>query len=98
LRAQKKIRLTLAQGIPKAGKMDAIVKTAAELGADVIIPVSAARSVRRIEGEKSSAKVARWQKIVHEAARCTRSASVTVIEPVLSFNEMLGRAKPMRGN
>jgi 16S rRNA (uracil1498-N3)-methyltransferase len=93
LRAQKKIRLTLAQGIPKAGKMDAIVKTAAELGADVIIPVSAARSVRRIEGEKSSAKVARWQKIVHEAARCTRSASVTVIEPVLSFTEMLGRAE-----
>ena len=30
--ADKKIRMTLAQAIPKAGKMDLIVKTAAELG------------------------------------------------------------------
>lgn len=90
--AQRKIRLTLAQGIPKAGKMDGIVKTAAELGTDVIIPVAAARSVRRIEGEKSSAKVARWQKIVQEAARCTRNSYVTLVEPVLSFADMLKRA------
>jgi 16S rRNA (uracil1498-N3)-methyltransferase len=89
---QRKIRVTLAQGIPKAGKMDGIVRTAAELGTDVIIPVAAARSVRRMEGEKSSAKVARWQKIVQEAARCTQSSSVTVVEPVLSFADMLKRA------
>jgi len=89
---ERKIRLTLAQGIPKAGKMDGIVKTAAELGTDVVIPVAAARSVRRIEGEKSSAKVARWQKIVREAARCTRNSYVTVVEPVLSFADMLKRA------
>ena len=90
--ALRPIRLTLAQGIPKAGKMDGIVKTAAELGTDVIIPVAAARSIRRIEGEKSSAKVARWQKIVQEAARCTRNSYVTVVEPVLSFADMLKRA------
>jgi RsmE family RNA methyltransferase len=46
------------------------VKSAAELGADVIIPFDAARSVGRIAGEKSSLKVARWQKIAEEAARC----------------------------
>jgi 16S rRNA (uracil1498-N3)-methyltransferase len=90
--AERKIRLTLAQGIPKAGKMDEIVRTAAELGTDVIIPLTAARSVRRIEGEKSAAKVARWQKIVREAARCTRNSYVTVVEPVLSFADMLVRA------
>lgn len=88
---RRKIRLTLAQGIPKAGKMDGIVRTAAELGTDVIIPVAAARSVRRLEGEKSSAKVARWQKIAREAARCTRSSRVTAVEPVLSFADMLKR-------
>ena len=41
--AIKEIRITLAQAIPKAGKMDTIVKSAAELGADVIIPFDAAR-------------------------------------------------------
>jgi 16S rRNA (uracil1498-N3)-methyltransferase len=90
--ADKKIYSTLAQAIPKAGKMDLIVKTAAELGTDVIIPFTALRSVSRIEGEKASAKVARWQKIVQEAARCSRSPHVAVIEPVLSFTAMLLRA------
>lgn len=92
--ADKKISITLAQAIPKAGKMDLIVKTAAELGADVIIPFTAARSVSRIEGEKASAKVARWQKIVQEAARCSRSPRVAAIKPVLSFADMLSRAMP----
>ncbi|MEE9911781.1 MAG: 16S rRNA (uracil(1498)-N(3))-methyltransferase [Deltaproteobacteria bacterium] len=92
--AEKNISLTLAQALPKAGKMDLIVKTAAELGADVIIPFAAARSVSRIEGEKASAKVARWQKIVREAARCSRSPRLAAIEPVLSFSAMLSRAAP----
>lgn len=91
--AAKPIRTTLAQAIPKAGKMDAIVKTAAELGTDVIIPFTAARSVSRIAGVKASEKVARWQKIVRETARCSRSAQIAAVEPVLSFAEMLLRAE-----
>ncbi len=92
--ADKKISITLAQAIPKVGKMDLIIKTAAELGADVIIPFTAARSVSRIEGEKAGAKVTRWQKIVREAARCSRSPQVATIEPVLSFGDMLASAMP----
>lgn len=90
----KKISVTLAQAIPKAAKMDLIVKTAAELGVDEIIPFAAHRSVSRIEDERAEAKVRRWQKIVQEAARCTRSTSVTAIRPVMSFEDMLSRAKP----
>jgi 16S rRNA (uracil1498-N3)-methyltransferase len=93
-KTERKISITLAQAIPKAGKMDLIVKTAAELGADVIVPFIGGRSVSRFEGEKASMKVARWQKIVREAARCARSIRVTVVEPVLSFADMLSRATP----
>lgn len=92
--AEKKIQMTLAQAIPKAGKMDLIVKTAAELGTDVIIPFAADRSVGRIEAEKAQAKVARWQKIVREAARCSRSPLLAIIEPVMSFAGMLACATP----
>lgn len=92
--AEEKISLTLAQAIPKAGKMDLIVKTAAELGADVIIPFTAARSVGRIAGEKAEARVGRWQKIVREAARCSRSPRLAAIEPVSSFEDMLALAPP----
>jgi 16S rRNA (uracil1498-N3)-methyltransferase len=92
--ADKKIHITLAQAIPKAAKMDVIVKSAAELGTDVVIPFTALRSVSRIEGEKAAAKVARWQKIVQEAARCCRSVQVAAIEPVLSFADMLLKTTP----
>ena len=88
----KKIRITLAQAIPKASKMDTIVKSAAELGADVIIPFDAARSVSRIAGEKSSLKVARWQKIAGEAARCCHSSHIAKVSKVSSFADMLASA------
>ena len=90
--ADKKIRITLAQAIPKAGKMDTIVKSAAELGADVIIPFDAARSVGRIAGEKSSFKVARWQKIAGEAARCCHSSHIAKVSKISSFADMLTSA------
>lgn len=85
----KEIRITLAQAIPKARKMDAIVKSAAELGADRIIPFNAARSVGHVAEEKSSAKVARWQKIAMEAARSSHSSTVTKVLDVSSFKDML---------
>ncbi|MGV8058112.1 MAG: 16S rRNA (uracil(1498)-N(3))-methyltransferase [Smithellaceae bacterium] len=86
------IKITLGQALPKAGKMDGIVRQAAELGADVIIPFAAERSVSRIDGEKSSLKAARWQKIAREAARCSRSSQITDVLPVASLETMLARA------
>jgi 16S rRNA (uracil1498-N3)-methyltransferase len=90
--ADKKIRITLAQAIPKAGKLDTIVKSAAELGADVMIPFDAARSVGRIADEKSSLKVARWQKIAGEAARSSHSSHIAKVSKVSSFADMIALA------
>ncbi len=85
----KEIKITLGQALPKAGKMDMIVRTAAELGADRIIPFAAARSVSRISGDKSTLKTDRWRKISREAARCCRSAQITEVLPIASFEDML---------
>jgi 16S rRNA (uracil1498-N3)-methyltransferase len=86
------IKITLGQALPKANKMDVIVRGAAELGADVIIPFAAARSVRRIADEKSPLKTARWQKIAREAARCSRSSQITDILPIASLETVLAGA------
>jgi 16S rRNA (uracil1498-N3)-methyltransferase len=90
--ADKKIRITLAQAIPKAGKLDTIVKSAAELGVDIIIPFDAARSVGRIANEKSSLKVERWQKIAGEASRCSHSCHIAKVSKVSSFADMIALA------
>ena len=90
--ANKEVRITLAQAIPKARKMDTIVKSASELGADVIIPFDAARSVSHIANEKGSLKITRWQKIAGEAARCCHSNHVAKVSRILSFADMLTAA------
>ncbi|MEN6331003.1 MAG: 16S rRNA (uracil(1498)-N(3))-methyltransferase [Smithella sp.] len=90
--AGKEIKITLGQALPKAGKMDVIVRGAAELGADVIIPFAAERSVSRIAVEKNLLKTARWQKIACEAARCSRSSQITEVLPVASYETMLAQA------
>jgi 16S rRNA (uracil1498-N3)-methyltransferase len=90
--AAKEIRITLAQALPKARKMDAIVKSAAELGADIIIPFDAARSVGHIVEEKSYSKAARWQKIAREAARSSHSNNIMKVSEVSSFTDMLSAA------
>lgn len=90
--ADKEIKITLAQAIPKAKKMDVIVKSAAELGADMVIPFAAARSVSHIGDEKGSLKVARWQKIAREAARSSHGSHITEVSRVSSFSDMLSLA------
>ena len=92
----RNIKITLGQALPKAGKMDVIVRHAAELGADVIIPFTAERSVSRIAVEKNPLKTARWQKIAREAARCSRSSQITEVLPVVSYEAMLAQTGGQR--
>lgn len=89
---EKEIRITLAQALPKAKKMDIIIKSSAELGADAIIPFIAARSISQIADEKNSSKVARWQKIAQEAARSSHSNCITAVSKILSFTDMIAAA------
>ncbi len=84
-RENKEINITLAQALPKASKMDLIVKSAAELGVDLIIPLAAERSVSRIDADKEVQKIKRWQKIAIEASRASRSGTITKVANIASL-------------
>lgn len=81
--------ITLLQALPKANKMDSIVRKATELGARRIIPFRAARSVPQLTAEKAQARVSRWRSIATEAARQCGRADIPEVSDVLSFEEML---------
>lgn len=85
----KEINITLAQALPKAAKMDLIVKSAAELGVDLIIPFAAERSVSRMETDRAVQKIKRWQKIAIEASRASRSGTITKVENIASFKSAI---------
>ncbi len=84
--------VTLCQAIPKAEKMDGIIRHATELGANRIIPFLSARSIPRwkTSGDKSSShKLERWRKIAVEACRQSGRADIPDITDILSFQDML---------
>ncbi|MGZ3580780.1 MAG: 16S rRNA (uracil(1498)-N(3))-methyltransferase [Syntrophales bacterium] len=86
-------RITLLQALPKANKMDSIVRKATELGAHTIIPFRSARSIPQLTTEKARARVSRWRSIATEAARQCGRADIPGINDVLSIEEMPASAE-----
>ncbi len=60
--------IDLFQGIPKAGKLEKIVRHATEIGANAFYPVAFERCVAKYEKKNSAAKIERLQKIAKSAA------------------------------
>jgi 16S rRNA (uracil1498-N3)-methyltransferase len=82
-------RITVLQALPKANKMDSIVRKATELGVRRIIPFRSARSVPQLTADKAHARVSRWRSIATEAARQCGRADIPEVDDVLSFEQML---------
>ncbi len=80
---ESKIKVTLAQCLPKAKKMDLIIQKCTELGAHKIIPALSERSVSKGE------KLPRWRKIAKEAAEQSGRSIIPEIAPLTSFEQVL---------
>jgi 16S rRNA (uracil1498-N3)-methyltransferase len=83
------IHVTLCQAVPKAEKMDGIIRHATELGAERIIPFIAERSVPRWRPEQLPRKRERWQKIAIEASRQCGRSDIPQIGEIVAFARML---------
>ncbi|TDV36990.1 16S rRNA (uracil1498-N3)-methyltransferase [Paraburkholderia caballeronis] len=72
--AEPPYRLTLAQGIAGSDKMDWLIEKAVELGASGFAPLTTARGVVRLSGERAQKRHAHWQRIVQAACeQCGRN-------------------------
>lgn len=86
------VRITLYQGMPKAGKMDLIVQKATELGAARIVPVITARVESASKGEYR--KLDRLRRISLEASKQSKRTIIPeVAEPceLAKIADSLGR-------
>ncbi|MBR3756413.1 MAG: 16S rRNA (uracil(1498)-N(3))-methyltransferase [Firmicutes bacterium] len=81
-------RVTLFQGVPKAGKMETIIQKCVELGVYAIVPVFMERTVV-VEKGNFGKKLDRWQKISDEAVKQCKRGVIPQIENQCSFKEML---------
>jgi 16S rRNA (uracil1498-N3)-methyltransferase len=80
-------RLTMYQALPKADKMDQIVRMGTELGVAAFVPVIASRSIKR--GSRRD----RWRRIAAEAAKQSRRSDVPEVSEPVTFATALERLR-----
>jgi len=70
---ESSVRIILCQGLLKSARFEWILEKGTELGVAVFVPTLCRRSLSGLE-EAGPAKIARWQRIIQEAAeQCGRS-------------------------
>jgi len=83
-------RLAVAFALTKGEKPDLTVQKLTELGMDRIVPVVAERSVSRPDATKGRAAADRWRRIVREAARQCRRATLPAVEELRPLRQLAG--------
>jgi 16S rRNA (uracil1498-N3)-methyltransferase len=72
--AEPPYRVILAQGVAGGDKMDWLIEKAVELGVAGIAPITAARGVVRLAGERALRRQAHWQALTRAACeQCGRN-------------------------
>ncbi len=81
--------IALGQSLPKASKMDLILRQGTELGIHRFIPLVTERSVSRPEPSQHEHKNERWQKILVEACRQCGRNDLPAMDSVTSWENGL---------
>ena len=67
-------QLSLIQGLPKGEKLELVLQKGTELWVSRFLPTPMARSVGKLKADREQKRLARWQKIIQEAACQTGQA------------------------
>lgn len=82
-------RLTLVQGMAKAGKVDLVIEKAVELNVEAVVPVLTKRSVVRLDSEKRAARGSRLRRVAMAAAKQSQRVSVPSVSDPVDFAEIV---------
>lgn len=87
------LKVTLFQGLPKAGKMDLIVQKCTELGVVKIVPVVTERVV--VKNSAEFKKLDRLKRISLEAAKQSKRSMLPLITEPIDFSDLLVEMKKL---
>jgi 16S rRNA (uracil1498-N3)-methyltransferase len=83
------LAVTLAQAVSGGERMDYTVQKAVELGAAVIQPLTAERSVVRLQGERAAKRAEHWQAVVVASCEQCGRNRLPRVQPLLMFDAYL---------
>ncbi len=88
------LRITLAQCLSGAERMDYTIEKAVELGVARIVPLASMRSKVRLDAERADRRLAHWQRVVEAACmQCGRDL-LPEIEPARPLAQWLAAPGP----
>ena len=84
-------KVTIYQGVPKAGKLEDIIQKCTELGAVRIVPTLTKRCISRPDEKSAKKKNARYNKIALEAAQQSGRGIVPEISEMMTLKQALSQ-------
>ena len=82
-------RLVVVQAIPKGDRGELAVEMLTEVGADLVVPWSASRSVAVWRGERAAKSLAKWRTTAREAAKQSRRSWFPTVAELASTAEVV---------
>lgn len=86
-------RLELIQCLAKGEKLEMVLQKGTELGLSHFVLTPSERTIVKIDSSKKKSRIARWQKIIHEACRQCGQPFVPEVALSESFSSALAMAK-----
>ncbi|MCM1513171.1 MAG: 16S rRNA (uracil(1498)-N(3))-methyltransferase [Oxalobacter formigenes] len=87
-------RITLAQALPEAAKMDFIIEKAIELGVTQICPVASSRAVVRLTEARAAKRAERWKNIIIAASEQSGRNRLAALTDLISFQQLTENPGP----
>ena len=84
---EPRVKITLFQCLPKAGKMETIIQKCVELGACGFVPVQSERCVVVLKPPYEG-RIERWQRVSEEAAKQSRRGVIPKVELPVSLDKL----------
>nr|WP_320145924.1 16S rRNA (uracil(1498)-N(3))-methyltransferase [uncultured Anaeromusa sp.] len=87
--AEAELQVHILQSLAKGEKMEWVLQKTVELGCSFFAPISADRSVLRLDAKKAVARQERWERIALEAAKQCKRSRIPGVKAVASLETAL---------
>jgi len=91
---QNRVRIKVLQALAHKGVLEALIEKSQEIGVEEFWPIQTKNSTLKIRKEDEARVLARWQKKVKEAAKQSGAFKLTLVQPVQTLKEAVGRISP----
>lgn len=90
---QSPVEITLCQALLKSQAMDYVVQKTSELGVDRLFPFFSKRTIVKLDGDKSTSRLRRWNEISQSAVKQSDRVVPADIGPASSFETLITQMK-----